>query len=380
MKKFIFFFFLIILCVNVSAVSFGKLSPDESYVFEPNLEIVKKYSLGGEAGKSFSLKVEIVGPQSLDQYIHKQPETLQGNGVMTLNISLPDKIEGGNYQFVVCGIEIKDEAQGGIGIASQVCTRFGMLATLPGKSLKVNSFSVPDADTKSETIDLSFSVSNWGKETIESVLAVFDVYDINNENAGQVITTTPLRLESTETKSAMVPLNIKGLNPGEFVVKGKLTWDEGEEEIEDGFRLGSADFKILNITRKFKADDVNDLTVTIKNDFGGDKTPISLNVKISGLTVTPPVFGLKAFESKTITTFLDTRGFEPGFYDARVVISSGDDVVEKDFQFEFVKKSLPAWLFYVLGGVVLVILILFLVLKMRKKNEEEPSQKEFPQV
>ncbi|MCK4589570.1 MAG: hypothetical protein KAT77_03945 [Nanoarchaeota archaeon] len=377
MKFFLFLFLLfLVLCTSFSsAILFSKLEEKGSYVFEPNLQIIHRYYIGGGEGDSnFGMVVDVYGPQNLDQYILIEPEVLTESGVIKVNISLPEKIEGGNYFFVSCAKMFSKEEASSIGVSGQICSKFSLLATFPGKNLKFDSFSVENVDINAQQTPIRFSVSNWGKEKIESLYGEFDVFDIGEKKISSVTTFT-IDLDSTKTKEVSANLSVRGFSPGQYKVKGTISWDEGTEDLgEKEFSLGSAAFKILNITKEFYVGEVNDLFIMVKNDFGATKNNIYLNIEVAGQSMDLPPFNMEPFSMKTLKTFLDARTMEIGVYEAKVIIFVDGSVTEDTFLFEVKKKPISMTPFYVGGGLILIVLFIlsvFVMLKKRGKRNEK---------
>jgi hypothetical protein len=385
MKKFIIYLFLFfILFKSTIAIRLSYIPLQSPVLFKPNSEFdfifwVSEYgnnaeiSIGGDLAEYVTLS-NVSEKYGIRQYsLHfKFPEYIGEPGIHTLVITAKD-------------IPAEKGMIGGVAIVKKTIK----VKVLYSSKIVDISFDATDANVN-EIVYFYVSIKSQTQNKIDKVSAIIDIFDINNEKLDMVVT-NQASLESAESVTLTAELNTTNYLPAEYKAVATVFYDDNKSIVEDSFKIGDLDIKIINYTRNFKKNSINKFDIEIESGWNNIIKNVYAEITIDNTVIKTPFVDLEPWQRKILSTYWNTNNVSIGEHKARIVLFYHDKVtIEKTKVFVEEKKdklSKPKIRFnitYLIVGAVIVLvifnIILLLKLKSFTKTEIQPPKKPKPKI
>ncbi len=375
-KRWLWLVFLLLLPLSVQAIS---LSPAQQEInFQPNLEenhIIKV----GNPGKRES-KIILGFEGELAQYIEFKESAviLPPNGAhqFTFTLKFPENIAKPGRQLVK--IHATEEP---FGISEGILPRTSVTALLWINVPYTGKYAELTVTTKNvntgEPVPFTILMENLGIEAITNAITTLNIYNIH-EILVETLTTTPSAIKGLSSQEKLLHFPTEDQEPGDYKVIAVLDYDgklSKAQELE--FLIGTLYVDIRNYTKYFKTDTVNQFDIEVTSRWNSPVQHLHGEIQIhqkgkpiSGLLKTPSV-ALQPWETKTLTTFWDTQGLEPGDYTATITLHYQDKTTTKTVEVTIAKTFELNTTIILTTIIILILLIDFTIWLVHKRRTDE---------
>lgn len=368
-------FFILVISPAVASIGISSIPYPKLYFFEPNMELVLNM-------KCFEYTDDcepyVTGEFSEYAVISDFREAGQNEKSFKVTIKMPAEIKTpGKHELYIGVTDIEKRVSAGISVITKVRKVVNFMVLYETKYAKV-SFSAPNIN-ENETAMFMFEVSNFGKPELMLVYGKVDIFN----NMGQKVGSTQSKstiIKSTKTKSLSAEWDSYGAVPGEYAAVGTLLYDGNKKVINQTFLIGTKDIKILDYTRNFEAGKISRMDIDVRNKWNGPINEMYAAVKILEKEFKTPTVLLNAFQSNTLTGYLDTTNIEPGIYPAEIIVYFDGNQKKEDGKINITAKEeirLPIKIGFnpttililsVVALIILAIINIIVTLRERKKK------------
>tara|TARA_Y100000310_G_scaffold339169_1_gene431029 strand:+ start:411 stop:1499 length:1089 start_codon:yes stop_codon:yes gene_type:complete len=360
----------------VQAIS---LSPAQQEIdFTPNLEQEFVMTVGNGGGRETKIILSFEG--ELAKYIEFNEEAVQLSKdeahKFRFKIKLPENIPKPGRQLVkIHAAEEPIKATGKILPVTSVTALLWINVPYTGKyaELKVTTKNV----NLGEPVPFTIFMKNLGEEEITSAITTIKIYDIN-ENLIETLTTTKTNLAKQSEKETTITFPTKEQKPGEYKAIAILNYDgQLAEAQEQEFFIGTLHVAIIDHTKIFKKDTVNKFEIEVANKWNSPIQHLQGEIQIQqngnsiGSLLKTPSTSLSPWESKTLTTFWDTKGLESGTYTATITLHYHNKTTTKTVDLQLKKDFAFNTTIILTSIIILILLIDFIIWLVHKRRENE---------
>ncbi|MFC1705085.1 hypothetical protein ACFLZ6_02025 [Nanoarchaeota archaeon] len=302
--------------------------------YAPNLEFSQEYQIVTTA--SYSQDYEMYLEGDLRQYLTIEPMEFKNiapgqNPSFTVSMYLPEgldkEIKPGTHQIRIGVRETSSAGGGGIGVLTGSEAIIDVKFLYPGKYLTAN-LRVDDVEVN-KPAEFEISLNNGGKEDINSVRSMIDVYDAANNKIATIYTEEkPLKTNSNDILHAS--LDTTGLKSGEYNAVATVYYDGQELKTDKAkFKVGSLEVFITDYTKEVFAGKINPFDVEIESRWNSEISDVYAAVIVGNQEFETPTTTVKPWEKKTIAGYLDTTEMEVGEYDAEITVHYSDKATKE---------------------------------------------------
>jgi len=352
-------------------------------IYEPNAHIDLEYKIVSnmpsmDVGIGFEEPPEMKGVMKVDTKKIFLPSGQEKPIYVTLDLPSEAKTPG-PHAFWIIAAESPPKLRGGqVGAMGTVKLKITIFVPYPGKYLMGKIDAKPVKEGEEMAIDLI--LTHLGNETINSVKAIAEIYDLEDNRIATMQAYQPgnkndfeISIKPKETKKMYIDwLPDEGLK-GKFRIKVLINYDNTSKQVEAGtvtpylVRIGSLWNDVLY-------DVFTD--VTFFNSTGDEID-----------TVRSSRYDIQPFKDLWFRSYWNTRNLMPGNYSALVKVSFDDMVVEGKYPVELIEPISPViekpfFSSTVIWVIVIILIILLLIggnifffIFMKKKSEEEGKEK-----
>jgi hypothetical protein len=375
----LFFFFLIFLFLLKDAYAVGIYFPNDKEIdFQPGIE--KKFNFRiTESGRD----VELYVSGYLSEYAEITKTLIKAESKerdFQVKIKLPDEIEiPGHHKIFVGAREIIDpnNIEGNIGTSSNVRVYILIHVLNPGKHIETRL--ITSNVNINETANFRIIVKNFGKEDISRLNAEIEIYDPENKKV-ETLKTQETSINSNEEKSLNAKLDTIGYLGGTYDVIATINYDENSKQEKGTFKIGKLNIELINYTKELEKDAINKINLIVESDWGNKIDNVYGEISVNGETIKTPSIDIEPWERKTLTSYIDTNGWEKGEYEAQIDIKYEGTTTSEQVKFIVLsaKKPLlemPANISFgmitslILLLIILVIINLVIISKKQKKEK-----------
>ena len=370
---------LTILVLLSQIISAGGVGISPAYYkdfFEPNFEkIYTFHSFNTDANKGINLYVK----GDLAPYVNLSKTYILGSGEFTATIKLPDKIDRpGVHKISIGAIEADEEVEGGnIGGIAAIQGRIDIFVPYPGKYAEA-TFKILNIN-QGEEAPYEIEIQNLGTQSLK-VKPIIKIFKNNSAEPLLIKKLTETEMKSKETISIIDTLNTRDFPPGEYQAITTIDWEEGIINLNQTFRVGEFLVEIIDYDYQFYEGKINPFNIQIQNKWNAMIEEVFAEVSITDQGRVVGDFktisvGTSPWETKNITGYFDTTGFETKRYTARIMLSYGGESSSKLVAIYVNPPPTKTYRNYIIGAIVIAILIIvaFIYLiwdvhKLSKKN------------
>lgn len=418
-KLFIYSFLVLISITSVFGLAVSGKQTRFNIDFEPNYYREDEFIITNKEGypSTYIIRPEYQHGADLSTYFTITPDRIEnvpdgGSAHFKVKLSLPESLDVPGESYGIVSVEI-DPSQGGFRAYPAIGLSYRVFVLYPYEFIRW-SFSAPNMNTN-ETKDFSLVVQNLGEPEIANVFADIDVISLENNETVRILKTDAASLKPKEKKTISAKFDSLGLLPGNYRAVPKLHWNNDISGIDDAnfnkleskleFRIGIKEVKILNFTKYFEKDSINQMDILVESAWNTKIDDLYSEITIYDKTTGDELKHFKsitteldAWETKSFEAYFDTKGLEEGdykagielFYDGGIssedgmIIIGGDsgaktfDEMPGTFKVDFAKILTPINIMILLLAIFLAVnLYLAITLLKRKKEEADPAVVEY---
>lgn len=357
--------------------SLGVGPAKKEFNFKPGFEIEIEYKVSPGSNKNLVISAE----GDLADYITFNKQRLPSTGgVFTATLKLPDFLEtpGRHRSFIKVLEEVDPELVGFIGTSIAIKPVIDIYVPYPGQYLET-SLSSEDVNI-GEPVEFGLEVVSRGKEDVTAIPRI-EIYNSEGSKVEDLFF-SERTFPSQETISLKKFLDTFKFNPGNYKAVSFVDYG-GLAKSETDFRVGALTIEILNYSTDIPLNKLQKFEIEIQSGWndnidGAYAEVVFLNdtgVLESFKTTTT---SLIPWERKIIEGYLNTEQFSEGTYDANITVfyfgknkgASSNKLVQVNF---FKLKGLVVW--YIVGGIGILIIIILLIIKFLRKNGKKKRKK-----
>ncbi len=385
----LFFFFLIFLFLLKDAYAVGIYFPNDKEIdFQPGIEKTFNFRIT-ESRRD----VELYVSGYLSEYAEITKKIIKADSKerdFQVKIKLPDEIEiPGHHKIFVGARELIDpnNVEGNIGTSSNVRVYILIHVLNPGKYIETKL--ITSNVNINETADFKIVAKNFGKLDIARLSANIEIYD-PNENKITTLKTQEISIKSNEEKSLNAKLDTVGYLGGTYNAIATIIYDEYSKQEKGSFKIGRLNIELINYTKELEKDKINKINLIVKSDWGNKINNVYGEISVKGEMIKTPNIEIEPWERKTLTSYIDTNGWEEGEHNAQIDIKyEGITTSEKvKFMVLSAKKPLlemPANLSIgVITSLILILIILVIInlviISKKQKEKQDKLKKNNPKI
>ncbi|MFH1669084.1 MAG: hypothetical protein ABIA62_04100 [Candidatus Woesearchaeota archaeon] len=292
-------------------------------MFEPNLRY--RFDYTGIGNRLFDNNYDLIVKKDFAEYVvfdNKRIENVSKGAHFPVGgyIEFPEKIDPpGKHNMLICVLE--DCPEGGMVCGrGSACASLEFMVLHPGIMPQI-TFAAPDVN-QDELIDFTVNIENVGEEDIQQASGTIDVFNVDDVLLGSATLDTK-DIPSNSPAVLSGKFDTKGLLPGNYSAKAHITTDSITNDLEDSFRIGTLDVKILSYTRELESGSIKLFETKIESSWN-DPIDVYANIKIfdsdTNIEAKSVTEALLPWKTQSINAFIDTSGLEEKQYDIRVEI------------------------------------------------------------
>ncbi|NJL44477.1 MAG: hypothetical protein HC945_04165 [Nitrosarchaeum sp.] len=310
------------------------------------------------------------------------PPLVEVPRVVRVVFTHPEGVEPGAYVTYIAAIEGSPDAVGNVAARAMVRTGFTTRVLGPEKYVKA-SLSVSSVN-KGEVAKGSILVDSWTLSDIGSLYADVSVSGPDGASVAQ-LQTERVRLPATSKQvlEFEVPTGAEW-SKGVYPVRALLHYDDETLELSSGFRVGTLEVSIVNVSQHFVRGVINPVVIGVASDWNGKIRDVYAQVDVGGQLLLTPQVELGAFGKADLRAFWDASAVDVGEYPAKVTLLYENASVERTVTFivrEPAKDPDAVKPWYLSGvGIAWLVVIVFMLVNLYllffrkgggRKNHEE---------
>ncbi|MBN2368755.1 hypothetical protein JXC34_07065 [Candidatus Woesearchaeota archaeon] len=389
--------------------------------FEPGYTDESTYTISNREGytSNYNIRPQVRYGADLSPYITITPERIEdipdgGHASFKVRIELPESLDVPGESLTWVKVEIEPTQPGALAAYPSIALSYYVFVLYPYKYIEW-TFSAPNMNVN-ETKDFTISFQNLGEPTIDEAYADYTfINKETNQTIRQLRTNIETSIESRQERAIRAAFDSKGLAPGEYRVIADFHWDGNKSTTQSDFRIGTKNVKITNFTKLFEIDSINKFDINIEsgwntpiNDIYAEITIRDLETQAERRKFKSLNTELRAWESKILDAYFDTKGLEKKEYKAEILLkyegtttyTEGIIRVDEDINavtvdeipgqvtFKSVFRSLGAAVASIeMIHILILLLIIFLIINMflvlsmfKNRKKKEPQEKIDPAV
>lgn len=325
--RFVYFFLSFLICMSFT---YGMAITGEHLVvqryFEPGLKTEYSYTIS--SGESYTvdyyMTTQYMKGHDLRPYFKFVPERQKdigpGDSVQfKVIMELPDEISTPGESEVWVAARIDGSSKGILRAFPSVAARYIIFVLFPFKYVEWQLHT--PAMNINETVDFTVEISNLGEPIIN--LAHADII-VTNKETGEVVrslkTGNALDIEPSKIVKLKTQFTSLGLKPGNYLANATLYWDNNISYITKDVKIGSKTVKVVNFTRLFEYDNINEFDIIVESAW---------NTKINDIYAEVEIFDMndnRVDKFKTPSTILNPwqqKQLDKSYFDA-IGLKKGD--------------------------------------------------------
>lgn len=254
-----------------------------------------------------------------------------------VKVRLPELSTPGQHEGEIVALQLPrnygEDDQTTVSATAAVISKVVVNVPYPGKYVEPVMF-VQEANGK---VVFTVSLSNHGKEPVESVAAEI-----------RVLSSTNQELARLNTDSIALPLAGQGkvtsvwdakVNPGPYHAIAMVRYDNEMSRVERDFNVGTLKINVASFdVGKFRIGEIAKMLITVKNEWSDDIEGLYADLVIRDkqghevITTRSASVNVPALGQVTLTAFWDTNGIPVGNYDAVIVLHYADKTTEQPLE------------------------------------------------
>jgi hypothetical protein len=346
-------FLLLAILLMSSAYALGVSGKQTRFYidFEPGYSRKDSFTITNAEGydSSYIIHSYHVSGKDLSPYLKITPEKIYnvsdgGSAGFEIELTLPENIDIPGESSTMVIVEI-DSSQGGFKAYPAIGIPYNVFVLYPYPFIKWY-FNAPDMNI-GEKKDFLVEVENFGEPTLSRVYADIEVVNLENNLTVKNLKTNAQFLNAKDKKTLISKFDSTGLMPGNYRATPVIHWDGNSSAIEDdnfnknskmAFRIGSKNVKILNFTKLFETESINQMDIFIESAWNTRIENIYADIAVYNPDTGEKIKSFKslntdlnAWEPKIIQAYFNTKGLEKRKYEAEVTLNyEGATTVAKE--------------------------------------------------
>lgn len=359
----------------------------EEINFYPNLNENFNAFINNNMGYDATVKLTTRG--GLGEYVTFSDEFLEipagGRAHFTFNLKLPESIPPGRNRIDIGAEDITPIIGGGISAKTAAYMGFYVRAPYPGKYIEAE-FSASNIE-ENQVATFNVNIISRGNETISKIDGIIEIFD-QDDKIATVNIEPVMDIKPGESKTLKAEWDSTGQSVGGYTAKATINYDGKELVLDTRFKIGTLLVKIINYTKEFYKDEINQFDVEIQGFWNTNIDNVYGEIEINKQKIKTLGINLAPWSKTKITAYLDTNNLALGEYIANIKVYYVDKVAEEEAKIMILPKrerivELPSKMpstttlliviiiLLVIGNIVLV----FHFLRQGKKTEKTEEVK-----
>ncbi len=372
---------MLVLVILASVICSGIASglgvgPVQKYVvFEPgvvqNLSLYVFNNENRTISFDISARGELSSRVTLDRSVYFMAED-QASLKIPYSLAMPQELSPGPHTADIVITEVP-QGQGTVVAAQSQVSRLTVQVPYPGYNAQAKML----ISQRDDGAGFEIQVYDYGTSDI-TASAVIDIY--TNSTLVRSVDAGSVSIGSMEQKSIIASTK---LPPGDYRAVAHVIYEGGQIDLEQAFQAGKRYIEITGITvDSFRSGEVARIRFSLLNRWPepiegvvGDML-VMKNGKVID-TVTTDTFGID--RTAEVSAYWNTKGLEPGTYDARMNLVYGKDITSRNFTLlisEAVPKPRLSSGLIILALLILVTALAIIMLwQYQRRGETKNKQK-----
>ncbi len=361
-KIYLALFILLLLIPNIHSIGVGSFVKEIK--FYPNLNRNIEAIVFNNVDSDIRVKLEARG--GLAEYVTFHDEYIDipkgGRYIVTFNLKLPESIPPGRNRLDIGAIDVTPPPPGGgIRAVTAAYKKFIIVAPYPGKYIEA-TFNVNDIG-ENEIAEFNIKIASRGSETINKIDGIIEIFSHDSKIA--ILPFTPIRnIEPGESRAINVKWDSEGQPAGDYNAKTTINYDNEQLTLDTGFKIGTLLVKIINYTKEFYEDEINQFDIEIQSFWNRDVGNVYGEIEIYEQKIKTLKTNLAAWGKTKITAYWDATDVAVGDHTSEIKVYYEDKVAEETAKITVLPKrekiiELPS---RIPSMAVLLVVIVFLLI------------------
>jgi len=386
----VFFLFIFLILVNSSLVNAVGISiqHDRSFEFEPGLEFSIRFApiyptrdsiikISGEFAEYATLSRTHIPLEDPDKEV-------------IMHVKIPDNAKaedftpGTNKIWVEARDDLSNvQGDGGMFVLSTSGgSGVNIFVPYPGFYIDIIDFSVSSVNS-GENSELLFTAWNRGNNDLTSMHYDFAIKDKDNnillEKSGSGI-----NIMSQEKQKVTIPLLTYSFNPGHYNATLNYFYLDKIVSKTVEFKIGKLNVDIVNTTQVLFNDSIQQFDIKVRSDWNDIIKGVYGVVNFNGIESKTSPIDLSNFETKTLTTYIDTSNNPIGNYNLNVTLFYSDEEKTGLVNLELIERppeevekepvSMILIILIVIVGLLLIAMVLFILFYIKREHNNGKSK------
>ena len=343
--------FLFLAVLNIETASAIGITPGRTTVlFEPGLENTVQFKIINNEHKDMNVLLSVEGEFSEFVTLYNKLIEFKSSDeekIFKYSFKLPLAIEKpGIHEAKIIAMELpKDIDQPGtyVGATIAVATQLYIKVPYPGKYLELR-MDVQESDVN-ETTKFVVSATNLGEQKIARAYAIIDIISKTGERLATVKTATQ-EIDSEQRKELVTEWKVD-VNPGTYLARATVVYDEHTAEIEKIFNIGTLRLELIDVVvEDFRLGGIAKFNILLENKWGEQIKDVYAQVLIFDDASKKIADSKSANENipalsrKNMFAYWDTAGIDIGDYKGKIVMHYLEQETEKEILVRVRENSL----------------------------------------
>jgi hypothetical protein len=373
--------FGILLVLTLSNVLALGVTPGKNTLIYPDeLNGTFSFKVLNSENNDFGVSISVEG--ELKDYIQLSETSYQFSSEdfkeIFYSLDIPDSLSPGEHKAQIIVSEVK-EGESNFGGQVGVITSISIFVPYPYKYVE-STLNVFEMDNKTTLV---IPVINRGKEKIDSVSAVIDIY--TGGEKVDTISTSFIELESLERKELSVEW-LPTFSLGAYQANVVLSYDDEQLNFVEDFEVGELSVDVFDLfVEDFELGNIVTLDVLVENKWSDPLKEVYANLVLNNqsgkvVDIKSAPEDIEARSKIRIPLYWDTAGVVEGKYEGQIIINYKDFSSAKDLKVEisqrgiglelesgeFVLEERVSFVKTILIGLIIFGVILFILFKKFK--------------
>jgi hypothetical protein len=231
-------------------------------------------------------------------------------------LKMPDTLDRpGNNLIYVTAKEMPLDPK---GVSAVTAIRALIVIKVPYPGYYVEAtFDSPSVNL-GETVPFKVSVNNLGTNRVETAYAIIDVYEDNNRI--KTLTTDTKSMDSKASADFTVDMATTGMKPGSYKAVATFVYDGNQIKLNNTLNVGTLFVSVVNYTSEMVQGRINKFDIIIESRWNDPISNVYATAAFEGQAAKTPNYDLAPWETKVISTYLDTANQAFGDHDVNITL------------------------------------------------------------
>ncbi len=350
----VFFFFFVLPFAN----SLGITPALKTIDFFPNTNVNLTFTAISEDPNGI-LDISIGG--DLAPYAVSSAKTVTGSSSFIISLQFPEIMPEPGRHTITVSLKERPSESAFIGTSVEIGAVINVFIPYPGLYGEL-SLSIPDSNL-GDKFPVELYVINRGEENLNISRVVVDFFD-NENTIFHSMNFTPIIISAPGDRYFRKYID-DVLKAGNYLARARINYSNIIREVNETFRVGSLNIKIVNFTDTLPAGGIQKFYVTLESSWNSLFVGVYVDVNITNLLGESISFRTSSidigpWEQKTIESYIDTEKLK-GIYTMQLksVYPGSNESVSAVLT--IVPKNIIIPYVIIAGILLLVILFIYLV-------------------